>query len=169
MWGRPSFRARTERDGLLCRPHILALMSLNCTPASKGTMVDNLDVTDGQADDDLLELGSKTLDEIFAIYSAKLNQLRMLEQSLATTERAGTVFAEIFSKIIPANDNTPPPRVTLHAIEAEIISRLAREPEDLYQMQPRYFEELVCALLVDMGLDVHLTPQTRDGGRDILA
>lgn len=127
-------------------------------------------MTQDQDEEDLLELGSKTLDEIFELYSAKLYQLRLIDQSLATTERAHSVFAELMSRITPANDNNaPPPRVTLHTIEAELISRLAREPESMYQMHPRYFEELVCALLVDMGLDVHLTPQTRDGGRDILA
>lgn len=51
----------------------------------------------------------------------------------------------------------------------EIIERLKRQPDDIYQVTPRKFEELLAELLTDMGMEVQLTQQTRDGGRDILA
>jgi len=120
---------------------------------------------------DEYDLGSKTLDEIFQLYSQKLQEMQLLEQGLATTERAKASVSQLLEMLgkSVANDNNPPPRITLLAIERELVARLASEPSELYRIQPRYFEELVCALLVDMGLDVHLTPATRDGGRDILA
>ena len=51
----------------------------------------------------------------------------------------------------------------------ELIRHLAKHPRDLFAVSPRRFEELVAELLRDMGYDVYVTPQTRDGGRDILA
>ena len=41
--------------------------------------------------------------------------------------------------------------------------------EKMYDLSPRKFEELVAAILKDMGFDVELTKATRDGGRDIIA
>lgn len=53
---------------------------------------------------------------------------------------------------------------------ADSLARvLSREPESIYQLPPRSFEELIAGLIDDMGWEVVLTPQTRDGGRDIIA
>lgn len=65
-----------------------------------------------------------------------------------------------------ANDTS---RVKLDEINGELIRHLARHPEKIYQIEPRKYEMLVAELLRDMGYDVHLTPPTADGGRDILA
>jgi guanylate kinase len=59
--------------------------------------------------------------------------------------------------------------------EIVVVSRwlekqlLARHPERLFELAPREFEELVASILADEGYEVELTPQTRDGGFDILA
>jgi HJR/Mrr/RecB family endonuclease len=50
-----------------------------------------------------------------------------------------------------------------------IIAQLSESPELLHKLPPRKFEELIAELLHRDGLEVHLTPQSRDGGRDILA
>jgi hypothetical protein len=50
-----------------------------------------------------------------------------------------------------------------------LIHHLKREPEDLYKISPRKFEEVIADLLTDMGMEVELTQETRDGGKDILA
>lgn len=50
-----------------------------------------------------------------------------------------------------------------------LVERLRRRPEAVYDLPPRRFEELIAELLTDMGYEVELTPQTRDGGKDILA
>ena len=59
--------------------------------------------------------------------------------------------------------------VHLEAISKEFINYLARHPNLLYEIEPRRFEILVAELLTDMGYEVELTPESRDGGRDILA
>jgi len=56
-----------------------------------------------------------------------------------------------------------------HEAWTKLIGELSRSPELLYSLGPRKFEELIAELLDREGLRVHLTPTTRDGGRDILA
>jgi restriction endonuclease Mrr len=51
----------------------------------------------------------------------------------------------------------------------QLITHLSRSPEDLYRLEPAHFEELVAELLHREGMEVQLTPKTRDGGRDVLA
>lgn len=55
-----------------------------------------------------------------------------------------------------------------HEIQS-IIGELADHPEDLFQIEPRRFEEIVAELLAGFGWQISLTPPTRDGGYDILA
>lgn len=50
----------------------------------------------------------------------------------------------------------------------EIIAELSRNPDDIFNMSPRQFEELVAHLLSKQGFNVELTPTSRDGGKDIL-
>jgi restriction system protein len=50
-----------------------------------------------------------------------------------------------------------------------IITKLKREPAGLYKLSSRQFEEVIADLLKGMGMEVELTPETRDGGKDILA
>lgn len=54
-------------------------------------------------------------------------------------------------------------------INQEILRFLATHPEKLYDLTPRRFEELIAAILEDLGLEVELTQATRDGGVDIYA
>ena len=51
----------------------------------------------------------------------------------------------------------------------EIIIQFSRNPIELFSLKPRKFEELIAELLFREGFDIKLTPETRDGGRDILA
>lgn len=50
-----------------------------------------------------------------------------------------------------------------------ILEGLSKHPESIHQMPPRKFEELVAKLLERDGYEVLLSPQTRDGGYDVLA
>lgn len=54
-------------------------------------------------------------------------------------------------------------------INRELIAALKKHPDWVYQLNPRAFEKLVAEIFKDMGCDVELTPQSRDGGRDVLA
>jgi hypothetical protein len=76
-----------------------------------------------------------------------------VQASLSETKQPETQVVR--SRIILAND--------------QLIEHLRRQPYDLHNLAPRRFEELIAALLEDMGWEVSLTKQTRDGGRDILA
>ncbi|HGS4803836.1 TPA: restriction endonuclease [Vibrio parahaemolyticus] len=55
------------------------------------------------------------------------------------------------------------------SIDDQIKIYLKKNPEKIYDLSPRKFEELVASILKDMGFDVELTKATRDGGRDIIA
>ncbi len=55
------------------------------------------------------------------------------------------------------------------AINDEIIARLSENPEKLYELEPRSFEELIARIFEGYGLSVELTAPVRDGGRDIIA
>lgn len=60
-------------------------------------------------------------------------------------------------------------RANFAEINRTLVSYLADHPEYLYELTPRRFEELIAKLLGAAGFDVTLTPQTRDGGKDIYA
>lgn len=55
-----------------------------------------------------------------------------------------------------------------NALWGSVIHELRRRPEDLYAFSSRKFEELIAHLIERWGYSVVLTPQTRDGGKDIL-
>lgn len=56
------------------------------------------------------------------------------------------------------------------AVTDELLAKLRERPELLYELEPRKFEEVIAELMERIGfVDVHLTPQSRDGGRDVLA
>lgn len=50
-----------------------------------------------------------------------------------------------------------------------MLAELRRNPKNLHELPPRKFEELVAEMLTRDGFSVTLTPETRDGGKDILA
>jgi restriction endonuclease Mrr len=60
-------------------------------------------------------------------------------------------------------------RVDLVAVDTELIEYLTRHPEQMYTMMPRRFEELIAAVLADLGYQVELTGFGADGGVDIIA
>lgn len=53
------------------------------------------------------------------------------------------------------------------SVSDELLRKLAKEPELLYELSPRLFEEVVAELLARLGYEVTLTPASRDGGKDI--
>jgi HJR/Mrr/RecB family endonuclease len=65
------------------------------------------------------------------------------------------IIDEVTPKIVIANE--------------ALLEKLKRQPESIFQLPARKFEELVAELLDDMGFEVELTKATRDGGKDILA
>jgi HJR/Mrr/RecB family endonuclease len=54
-------------------------------------------------------------------------------------------------------------------INEELVRYFARHPEEMRDMNPRKFEELVAELFKDKGYEMELTPRSKDGGLDIRA
>ncbi len=54
-------------------------------------------------------------------------------------------------------------------VQNTLIERLKYNPENLFKISPRQFEEVIADLLSDMDFEVELKQATRDGGIDILA
>ncbi len=54
-------------------------------------------------------------------------------------------------------------------VEKYLISLIKNNPESLFNISPREFEQLIAELFNDFGFYTELTQQTRDGGRDIIA
>lgn len=88
-----------------------------------------------------------------------------LEKALGLTSGSLSQQARI-AEAVPTKREVP---VQLIDVSSELIKQLAANPRQLYLLQPRKFEELVAELLHDMGSDVQLTPESKDGGRDVLA
>jgi restriction system protein len=53
--------------------------------------------------------------------------------------------------------------------EAELYSYIRKDPSILYKLPPRKFEELVASIFRNQNYSVELTPESRDGGYDVLA
>lgn len=70
---------------------------------------------------------------------------------------------------IPEKEIVTVTRPVIVTINNDLVYRLKRQPLDLHKLTPREFEILLADLLSDMGWEVKLTQQTRDGGADILA
>jgi HJR/Mrr/RecB family endonuclease len=88
-----------------------------------------------------------------------------LEKALGLSMGALSQQARI-AEVVPSKREVP---VQLVDVSSKLIKQLAANPRQLYLLQPRKFEELVAELLHDMGSDVQLTPESKDGGRDVLA
>jgi Restriction endonuclease len=85
--------------------------------------------------------------------------------SMVTLDTNGGAMGKILEKIGFTNNLS----IQLTEINAEFCAHIAKRPDLIYEFTPRKFEELIANILNDMGYEVELTPQTRDGGRDILA
>jgi restriction system protein len=53
--------------------------------------------------------------------------------------------------------------------ENEFLGYFRKHPEKLYELPPRKFEELIALIFKNQGFNVELTPETGDGGFDVVA
>ena len=74
-----------------------------------------------------------------------------LERQIIVSER--TLITDVKPRILMVNE--------------ALIERLRVQPQAIYDLPPRKFEELIAELLDDLGYEVELTPATGDGGKDI--
>ena len=85
---------------------------------------------------------------------------------MSVLNQEGSYQEELYTETGAEIAETP---VVITSIDGQIKSYFKKNPEKIYDLSPRKFEELVAAILKDMGFDVELTKATRDGGRDIIA
>ncbi len=71
--------------------------------------------------------------------------------------------------LVPEKELINVTRPILIKTSNELVYSLKEQPTDIHKLTPREFEILLADLLSDMGWEVNLTQQTRDGGSDILA
>ena len=68
------------------------------------------------------------------------------------------------------NDNSSTnQKILLEEVNDELLFVLAKNPNLIYQLGSRKFEELIAKLFSDRGYEVSLTKSTRDGGYDVFA
>ena len=75
---------------------------------------------------------------------------------------------EFASLWIPAESDLLTPE-QFQFVDRKIAEQLAANPQKLFSIDPRYFEELMASIYADMEYEVTLTKRTGDGGRDIIA
>jgi restriction system protein len=85
--------------------------------------------------------------------------LAQLEGDWGALYQSGTTEEQIVQEVSP----------TIIIANDALIERLKHAPEEIHRITPRKFEELIGDLLTDMGWEVQLTPESKDGGKDILA
>jgi restriction system protein len=73
------------------------------------------------------------------------------------------------SIFVPKNEIITVVQPIIVTANRNLADTLKKQPHDLHKLTPREFEVLLAELLADMGWEVELTKQTRDGGTDILA
>lgn len=150
-----------------------------------------VDAIDAQS----LPLSSLSTDEAVSLLRSRLGQsadpeLRELAETLGKHPLALAIISgaagdrplreiiqELHELLYELERDAPePPQAVIEVAKPKIViatdlllDSLKKQPADIHSLSPRQFEELVARLLDDMGWEVHLTQQTRDGGRDILA
>lgn len=87
--------------------------------------------------------------------------------SMLKLNEKGSYQEELYSesKDEPSDDS----HAVISTIDDQVKNYFKKNPEKMYDLLPRKFEELIADILKDMGFDVELTKATRDGGRDIIA
>jgi len=95
-------------------------------------------------------------------------QTYMREQAIKRDrERAQEALKDALNNAPIVAPTASMPRVA--EIRHKLVTRLSREPEGLWTITARQFEELICEMLVADGYEATLTKNTRDGGYDIAA
>jgi restriction system protein len=109
----------------------------------------------------------------------------LLASTIAGLARQGQGVEELLARLDPAtysgllgpdgrplDPTAPPPEsmgIRLQAIAGDLVDRIERDPNQVYGLSPREFEELVAAIYEKHGFEVELTPSSNDGGVDLYA
>ena len=94
----------------------------------------------------LTDLGYNAVDSLYEPYSDQLSMAKIPEIYVPRNIIIATEFINI-----------------------KLMEELEKNPEKMLSLSPRQFEELVAELFLREGFDVEITPERKDGGRDVLA
>ncbi len=101
-----------------------------------------------------------------SINNGKYQQSLFQEEKLVTETASILTITDVKDSIV---SETKPASIIITDINEEIKKYFNRNPQKLYDLSPRKFEELIGSILEDLGFSIELTKATRDGGRDIIA
>jgi len=140
---------------LIAYPGVHSELAVPILVDDKVAGVINFESTDqryfeGVIQDHFIGLASELAEYFFILKAPGSTELLIPESSLITT------------------DQLPAVRVTISEISDALLAEVAREPLLLHKLTPRRFEQIVARIFEDMGYRVTLTPETKDGGFDIL-
>lgn len=157
----PSFVGadKTIRLDGLSREQMLGMIERRAALADQTTIPDQLiDLLDGH-----------TLAGLIAAATIKEQGLtpRQLLQRLHNFTASGIYDASGS----PLQDGEPQRQIIsdVTTVSDEFLKQLHDNPNLLYELSPRGFEEVVAEILHKLGYDITLTPASRDGGKDIYA
>lgn len=117
---------------------------------------------------------SHIIDELVVRLGGKATNLRIIARALMSNGIDG-LASLLKLPLYNVTDEIPKGKIislakpALIYVTNQLIEQLQHRPEAMYDLSPRRFEELLADLLAYQGMKVHLTQETRDGGRDIIA
>ncbi len=112
------------------------------------------------------DLAYKAIDVIISLDSIESARSELLFKLNESIEKE--IFEQSLYKM-EKEISVEKPSLIITDINEEVKKYFKKNPEKLYNIEPRQFEELIASLMQDLGFKVELTKATRDGGRDIIA
>lgn len=83
---------------------------------------------------------------------------------------AASGLVDPYGKPISSKDDLPDLiKNDICIVDSHLLQHLKQFPENMYDLSPRKFEELVAEIMNKLGYTTELTQTTRDGGKDIYA
>jgi HJR/Mrr/RecB family endonuclease len=140
---------------LIAYPGIRSELAVPILVGDKVAGIINFEATtegyfDGSIQDHFIGLADELAEYFFLPKAPGSTELLIPESSLITPDQLSAV------------------RVTVSEISDALLAEVAKEPLLLHKLTPRRFEQLIAKVFEDQGYRVTLTPETRDGGFDIL-
>lgn len=118
-----------------------------------------------------IELANAAMTKLFLdepLTSAELDAL--LHSDYLSPSDEAAIAGKVVSLYEPAKFGLAVASPSLFSdVEREVLAYFGRHPELLHSLPPRKFEELIASVFRQNGFSVELTPETRDGGIDIIA
>ena len=140
-------------------------------------LYEHLQYVEGEIDLDLIALiGGKNLpgEPVSLPFKTLLIKSKSSDSNtyfsqLDEDEKKFTIFSETLFELNESQPSLNESNAIVHNIDDEVKKYFKKNPDKLYDLDPRKFEELIASIFKDFGFDVELTKATRDGGRDIIA